>query len=35
MSSNLSKEQFEDLLDNVIGVTKRNPWKGSKCQFNG
>ena len=34
MSSNLSKEQFEDLLDNVIGVTKRNPWKGSKCQFN-
>lgn len=30
----MTKEQIEDLLDNVLEVTKRNPWKGSKIQFN-
>lgn len=29
----LTKEQVDDLLDNVIQVTKRNYWKGDKVQF--
>ena len=33
MSKGLTKEQVDDLLDNVIGVTKRMGWKGTKQQF--
>ena len=33
MSKNLTQEQVDDLLDNVIGVTKRMGWKGTKQQF--
>lgn len=33
MSGFLSKGQVEDLLDNVLEVTKRNGWKGDKIQF--
>lgn len=29
----LTKEQIDDLLDNVIGVEKRNGWKGDSQQF--
>lgn len=31
--TNLSKNQIEDLLENVLEVSKINPWKGSKIQF--
>ena len=29
----LTREQVEDLLDNVVQVEKRKQWKGTKCQF--
>lgn len=33
MKTNLSKNQIEDLLENVLEVPKINSWKGSKIQF--
>ena len=33
MPNMMTKEQFDDLLDNVIGVVKRVGWKGDKQQF--
>ena len=33
MSSRMSKEQFEDLLDYVVQTPMRKQWKGDKMQF--
>jgi len=30
---NLTHEQIEDLLENVLEVPKMNSWKGEKIQF--
>ena len=32
-TTNLTHEQIEDLLENVLEVPKMNSWKGSKIQF--